>query len=589
MTTCAAANCEETGAFKTRTRPTWCRKHLLDLYAEGGLTLLESFTKPSDFLLTRCHKCGFEAHYRFEYVLDRREFSEQVCRACYWVNWAKRARENLKNRPVDIQEIRKKAESNGFSYLGPLTDPSLDEDPHGTICNQCRRIEAQRPSDLGSGCPCSRNQKTATTGTKRAAGANLLKNSNSEYIDWWDHILNAPEIWETAKLRGRKEVWWKCPKGHSFKQRILDVTGSNSSPCRECQKIAKQERLAEQTAYNWLTIADVPELLEAWDEEIPPETVWVNSHALGSGYRFRCPSGHRSTRQPLRWRFGGCPACKAAVTRKQREKEAADNPTATRLSPEIASQWDHSRNGKLSLATISPNSRRLVWWRDPVCGHEFQATPRERGMYQRIRCPECLTILDSLAFHYPEVASEWSPKNKMSPWHIRPNTGQLVEPPLWICRHNPAHTWRAMPAARISGSQCPECQITGKSMIELRYTEAARQHWGEVQSGARIHSRTFTRHSSWSVDIRVSLPDRRSLVIEYDGSYWHRNKKDIDHAKSMDLLRDGHIVVRIRESPLPSLEINDPNYHEMTVYPGGQDPVRDIQKIDLILQGRRPS
>ncbi|MGO3088233.1 MAG: zinc-ribbon domain-containing protein [Galactobacter sp.] len=584
MTSCAAEGCKNVGAFRTRTRPTWCVEHLHVLYEEGGLILLDSFSKPADYLFTRCIRCGFEGHYRFEYVLDRRKHSEPVCRACYWTTWAKGAREYSGDRPVDLHHVQQKAEANGFTYLGPLTNPSLEEDPHGTRCNRCGRVEAQRPGDLGWGCTCSRNTKTATAGTKKSAGTNLLKNSDNKYVDWWDHDRNPPELWETAKLKGRKEAWWCCPEGHSFEQRILDVTGGYSSPCPECREIAAKEWEAKRAAYAGLTIADVPELLEAWEEDIPPETVQVDAFTGDSGYRFRCPAnGHRNTRQPLSWLFGGCSACKAAETRRRRAEKAADNPTATRLTPEIASQWHPTKNGKLKLATISPDSRRAVWWRDPVCGHEFQATPRERDKYQRLRCPECHTILDSLAFHYPDIADEWSPVNSVSPWHIRPNTSQLVEPPLWICRHDPAHMWRAVPAARVNGSQCPECQITGKSMIERLYLDAARQHWGEVQSGPRIHSPAFSNHSSWSVDIHVSLPDGRSLVIEYDGCYWHKDKEDVDRIKSMDLLRDGHTVVRLREAPLLSLEIEDPNYHELLVYSGAQDPGKDIQAIGKLV------
>ncbi|WKD59242.1 hypothetical protein CCASP_04225 [Corynebacterium caspium DSM 44850] len=84
--------CSQPGAFTTRTRPTWCLDHLRQLYAQGGLTLLEEFTKPSAYLLTRCTRCRYEGHYRFEYVLDCLQASEFVCRACYWRAWAKGAR-----------------------------------------------------------------------------------------------------------------------------------------------------------------------------------------------------------------------------------------------------------------------------------------------------------------------------------------------------------------------------------------------------------------------------------------------------------------------------------------------------------------
>lgn len=200
-------------------------------------------------------------------------------------------------------------------------------------------------------------------------------------------------------------------------------------------------------------------------------------------------------------------------------QEAKEDPTFSRLTPEISSQWHPTKNRKLQLATISPNSRRVVWWKDPICGHEFQATSRERDKYERWRCPLCHTILDSLAYHYPEIAEEWSPENSVSPWAIRPNSTLLTEVPSWRCRSNPDHMWQAMPSVRINGGQCPQCRNFGKSQIELEYVSAAKKRWGNASSGQRIRSDRFRNHASWAVDVLVGLPDGRRLIIEYDGSY----------------------------------------------------------------------
>lgn len=580
MTHCCVEGCNQDGAFTTRSRPTWCLGHLWQLYYQGDLTLLEEFTKPAAYLMTRCTRCGFEGHYRFEYVLDRIQEGESVCRACYWRTWAKNADviSGSIRHPEDVSAVKKNAEAHGYTYLGPLTELSLEGDPHATRCNSCGRIEAQRNGDISWGCSCRRNPKSATVGTKKTRGSNLLKNSSNRAVGWWDHDRNEESLWDTATLRGRGEAWWLCPKGHSFKARILEVTNERFS-CPVCQKISLEDQEQKLASFQGKTVADVPELLAAWDDTLPPESVLLSEKHWGSGYRFRCPSGHRNTREPLSYLFEGCSSCKAIKTRKANAEAAKADPSSSRLTPEISSQWHPVKNGRLCLAEISPNSRRLVWWRDPICGHEFQATPRERDKYERLRCPVCHTILDSLAYHYPELADEWSPENSFSPWEIRPNTSQLKEPPLWVCKNDPAHTWRAMPAARVNGAQCPECVKTGKSLIEMEYYSAAIARWGNAKSGSRIRSEKFHSHSSWAVDICVDLPSGKRLVIEYDGSYWHRDKADIDRAKSLDLLADGFLLVRLRENPLPSLEITNPNYHEFTVYPSVQDPVHNIDII----------
>lgn len=279
MKTCCVEECDQPGAFTTRTRPTWCLDHFRQLYSQGGLTLLDEFTKPSAYLLTRCTNCGFEGHYRFEYVLDRLQAGESVCRACYWREWAKkyRAMSGSTNHPVDISAIKRNAESHGYEYLGPLTNPSLEDDPHATRCNFCGRIEAQRYGDIGWGCPCRRNPKTATVGTKKTRSSNLLKNSNNRAVEWWDHDRNAKSLWDTATLKARREAWWICPEGHSFEARILDVTGDYFS-CPECQRIREAAWKEKLASFDGKTIVDVPELLAAWDDDLPPESVRVDQN-----------------------------------------------------------------------------------------------------------------------------------------------------------------------------------------------------------------------------------------------------------------------------------------------------------------------
>ena len=577
MALCAVEGCGREGAFRTRTRPTWCEEHLKDVYLSGGLVLLEPFTKQTDYLLTRCTECGFQGHYRFEYVLDRNAADEAVCRACYWKDWAKKAR-TWASPPleVDLEEVQTGAEDGGYDYLGSLTTPSLKHDPHAVRCTQCERVEAMRPADFSWGCPCSRNPKSGSTGGP--AVSEILRTSNLEVVSWWDHDRNPKALWKTAKVHSRKRAWWKCQAGHSFEARIIDVTRGWDT-CPQCSAERREARIQEEAKYGGLTVADVPELLAAWKDETPPESVLVTESNWNSRYRFQCHQGHFSTSQPLSYHLYGCPSCKAQATIQRHEKASEADPTYTRLPPEIASQWHPTKNVGLSLGTISPESRRQIWWLDPVCGHEFQATPRERDKYQRCRCQECKTVLDSLAYHYPEVAEEWAEDNQWSPWQIRPNSTKLVEPPLWQCREDPTHQWRAFPATRLEGAGCPLCRTSGKSFIELEYAEAAKAIWNSVESGQRIYSTKFANHPSWSVDILVTTSDGQRVVIEYDGAYRHQNKTDLDRGKSLDLLRDGCIVWRLRESPLPSLTIENPNYRELTVYPGAQVPDEDLQTI----------
>lgn len=164
--TCSVDGCGGRAAFKTRTKPTWCDEHIIQFQGEGGLRPLESFTHPDDWQMTECLTCAVTAHYRLSYTIEKNGWGEPTCRACYWRAWAAetRSRQGLwaNTRPVSYAEAKSTAEKHGFDYLGPLTAPSYNDDPHHTKCRRCGKVSAERLADIGSGCTC----RTRPTGAR---------------------------------------------------------------------------------------------------------------------------------------------------------------------------------------------------------------------------------------------------------------------------------------------------------------------------------------------------------------------------------------------------------------------------------------
>lgn len=155
---CSVERCTNVAAFKTRSKPTWCDNHITGILRTGGLRPLESFTHPDDWRLTECLTCGCIAHYRFTYTVDKNAEGEPTCRACHWREWAGWARglqgTYAKVEPVPYEEAQGVAESHGYIYLGPLTTPSLPDDPHRTQCQRCLKFSAERLCDISFGCTC---------------------------------------------------------------------------------------------------------------------------------------------------------------------------------------------------------------------------------------------------------------------------------------------------------------------------------------------------------------------------------------------------------------------------------------------------
>jgi hypothetical protein len=56
--------------------------------------------------------------------------------------------------------------------------------------------------------------------------------------------------------------------------------------------------------------------------------------------------------------------------------------------------------------------------------------------------------------------------------------------------------------------------------------------------------------------IDIFIPDL-NLCIEFDGSYWHKDKSELDKIKSELLLNQGFQVIRVREEPLEKIHDTD--------------------------------
>lgn len=133
--------------------------------------------------------------------------------------------------------------------------------------------------------------------------------------------------------------------------------------------------------------------------------------------------------------------------------------------------------------------------------------------------------------------------------------------------------------SRDAGAGCPQCRESGKSKIELDHHTAAERVFGHAASGESVRHPSFRRRASWLVDITAELPGGRRLAIEYDGAFWHADKGEVDLEKSLDLLAAGYLVARLREYPLPPLQINDPRYAEFVVHATAPDPESAIDRV----------
>lgn len=123
--------------------------------------------------------------------------------------------------------------------------------------------------------------------------------------------------------------------------------------------------------------------------------------------------------------------------------------------PNIAKEWNYSKNPSLLPKFITPRSNKKVWWMDNL-GHEWEATPDKRTSRNQ-KCPFCSGVqylegFNGLEITHPHLAKEWSPKNSL---HYNDPAIRSVSVILWV--GDCGHEWEEKLTNRKSGARCPVC------------------------------------------------------------------------------------------------------------------------------------
>jgi len=233
----------------------------------------------------------------------------------------------------------------------------------------------------------------------------------------------------------------------------------------------------------------------------------------------------------------GCPYCAG-------QKVGFGNDLETNY-PEIAKQWHPSKNLSLMPNQVTPSSAKKVWW---ICSNSHSYETR---VYHKTRekygCPYCsnrkLGYGNDLANTYPRISREWHPtKNgKLKPDQVISGSAKNV---WWQCKFG--HEWKTQISHRVtSGTNCPKCSKR-VSKPTLFIVSELKNFFKKIDFERKVNNLT--------VDIFIK---EINLIIEYDGSYFHKNKFDLDKAKRKKLIDKGFSLINIRVKPLKKLFFND--------------------------------
>lgn len=330
-------------------------------------------------------------------------------------------------------------------------------------------------------------------------------------------VLAALNVHETKWQR----VIWQCKNQHKWEAVVASV--ASGTGCPVCSGL----KVVSETSFK----AKFPERAQYWhkskNDEISPESIAAGSDKK---FWFTCASGHDFEISPNnitslnRW----CPYCAG--------QKVSSTSNLTCLFPKIAEEWNYALN-KDSPDQLRPGSPKKRWW---ICseGHEWQATIHSRT--QGTGCPYCsnrfTTPLNNLEVKFPEIAEQFDVEknNGLLPVEIVAGASKSV---WWRCKYG--HSWKAKVSNRTSSGQgCPKCS-PASSQPEIRI-------YSELKS---IDTSVVHRHKFGGQEIDIFW-ESENLAIEYDGSYYHKEKEISDKRKDEFLLAQGLQVVRIRERPL---------------------------------------
>ena len=338
------------------------------------------------------------------------------------------------------------------------------------LCKNGHSYDAQISNRVKnhSGCPFCSNPPQ-----KVLSGFNDLSTKYPMLLSEWDFEKNENISPETELWVSHKNVWWICPKGHSYDTKINYRTKNNVG----CPICSNHKLLV---GYNDLETR-YPEIAKEWHPTLNGD-LKPNQVISGEEVWWLCPKGH-TYETKIRYRISkdkqGCPYC------ANKKVLVGYNDLATSY-PDLLKEWDFDKNKEFSPQDITYGSSKKVWW---VCqkGHSFYSTIHSRTTNQS-QCPYCtnkkvLVDYNDLATSYPDLLKEWdyAKNGDLKPQDVSKGSKKKV---WWLCPQG--HSYESSICTRTQGCGCPICSgqqvLVGFNDIATTHPHLL-QEWNYAKNG----------------------------------------------------------------------------------------------------------
>lgn len=395
------------------------------------------------------------------------------------------------------------------------------------------------------GCPYCANRRVDSHNSLQSLAPIV-----ASYFDSEKNGIPASEVLATS----HKKYWWRCQNGpdHIWRDSPLSVASKNE-PCPCCPPRMKQVSVTNSLRW-WCSQNSErgQRLLMEWDVDentalTPDDIIYTNQRKK---ILWKCPEAfdHVWEKSVYERTVDGtdCPFC------NHRRPSSTNN--LLDKYPEVARLLHPTLNKEVDISTIAPNSHVKLWWKCPNGDdHVWQSTPN--SMKGQPQCGFCngkrVSVTNSLATRFPEIAQEFDLERNtpLTPKDVTFGSGKKY---WWRCVTNSDHSWSATASSRTGKLKtgCPECIIAPRSRREISLAHEIGSFFEINQLDHRV------RESEKTFDCDIILRNER-VIVEYDGSYWHKHKQEVDTAKTQSLVNAGWKVIRVREEPLSPIQSHD--------------------------------
>ena len=315
-----------------------------------------------------------------------------------------------------------------------------------------------------------------------------------ELLAEWDDEKNTGLDATSITLRSNRRVWWKCSLGHSWKTSVWNRSSGTGCPFCSNRKILP--------GFNDV-LTRYPFIGKYWDHEknLPLEPSEIMPSYIGQQIWWKCDAGH--SWHSFLTSFLNNPGCPYCDGRRKPERDVS----LSHGYPEIAAEWDHTKNGSLSPDEVRAGSNLDVWWICPL-GHSYRKRISRRVFQSS--CPYCngwslLPGFNDLGTLYPDIAAEWD-YEKNHPLTPRETYRATPRKVWWLCPNG--HSYSATVSNRTGKIKqgCPYCKnrkvLTGFNDLETLFPAIAAE-WDHEKNHPLLPSQVVGKSAKrvwWKCD-----------------------------------------------------------------------------------------